>query len=614
MMKKILSILAASVMTMSALTGAMTASASEVATGQCGDNVTWTLDSEGVLTISGEGNMYTGNWLSNNEFKTDVWTYLTHSEDIKKVIVEEGVTSIGCGAFYQCKNLETAVIPSTIKKFDGRETYPTGRNSGDKMSFAFAECTSLKNLTLTEGMTSIGGHAFEDCTSLESVVIPSTITEWGNHSFNRCTSLKDITLKEGITIMGASAFRESAVESIVIPSTIESWPSDSHRDRALTEFGFDERGYAFRDCQNLKSVTFTPGLKLICNGAFYNCSNLKKVFIPASVTNLYYGFARCSGLEEVEIEEGSEMTQLSNYAFLECENLKTLEIPAGIEISYTNGRWGMGCDSLESIYLHNKNIVNFFSYTPNDTVTYYCYPDSETYNTMQNRSFAVKDITGILSQTINNFNSALDEAKGKAESSFTPESYERLKTVIENVGEYGEDSNILSMKADTAKIREALDSLVKKPTEPSKNPSSSNNQTSDNNKKPTAVTPTKVTRNPGAVAKEKKAALKAMKQAKLNSLKVKSKSKRKINVTWKKVKKAKGYEVQVSTNKKFKKSKIIFKKDVKNTKLTIKNKKIKSKKTYYVRVRAYAVYKDTNNKTVKVYSKWNKQLRKVKVK
>ncbi len=133
--------------------------------------------------------------------------------------------------------------------------------------------------------------------------------------------------------------------------------------------------------------------------------------------------------------------------------------------------------------------------------------------------------------------------------------------------------------------------------------------------KPSAVpTPNKTTRNPAAVKKDKAAAKKAMKQAKLTSLKVKSKAKKKINVTWKKVKKATGYQVQVSTNKKFKKSKIIFKKDLKKTKLTIKNKKIKSKKTYFVRVRAFATYKDTNNKTIRVYSKWNKQLRKVKTK
>lgn len=137
-------------------------------------------------------------------------------------------------------------------------------------------------------------------------------------------------------------------------------------------------------------------------------------------------------------------------------------------------------------------------------------------------------------------------------------------------------------------------------------------KTTSNSKKTNAST--KATRSPSIVAKDKKAAQKAMKQAKIKKLTVKSRAKKKINVTWKKVKKAVGYEVQVSTNKKFKKSKIVLRKFTSKKKLTIKNKKIKSKKTYYVRVRAYATYKNTNNTTIKVYSSWNKKLRKVKVK
>ena len=105
-----------------------------------------------------------------------------------------------------------------------------------------------------------------------------------------------------------------------------------------------------------------------------------------------------------------------------------------------------------------------------------------------------------------------------------------------------------------------------------------------------------------------------MNQAKLTKLKVVSKAKKKITVKWNNVKGAKGYEVQVSTNKKFKKSKIILKKkNVKKLKVILKSKKIKSGKTYYVRVRAFATYKD-NGVTKRINSSWNKKLRTVKVK
>ena len=106
---------------------------------------------------------------------------------------------------------------------------------------------------------------------------------------------------------------------------------------------------------------------------------------------------------------------------------------------------------------------------------------------------------------------------------------------------------------------------------------------------------------------------KAMNQAKITKLTVKSKAKKTIVVKWNKVKNAKGYQVQVSTKKTFKKL-IINKKSVKKNKITIKNKKLKKGKKYFVRVRAYATYKNSKGITKKAYSSWNKKLRTVKIK
>ena len=119
-------------------------------------------------------------------------------------------------------------------------------------------------------------------------------------------------------------------------------------------------------------------------------------------------------------------------------------------------------------------------------------------------------------------------------------------------------------------------------------------------------------RKASRIAVKAKEAQKAMKQAKITKLKVKSKSKKTINVTWKKVKKATGYQVQVSTSKKFKK--LVYDKHTSKKALKIKKAKFKSGKKYYVRVRAYAAYTNIENKRVRVYSAWNKKLRKVKVK
>ncbi len=181
---------------------------------------------------------------------------------------------------------------------------------------------------------------------------------------------------------------------------------------------------------------------------------------------------------------------------------------------------------------------------------------------------------------------------------------------LEIYNEYGDTkldspidlTDIYFLMGDTMTVKIKVSGYVKN--------APSNNTTA---KKPTVNT-TKKTRSADQVKKDKAAAKNAMKKAKIKTVNAKSKAKKKINVSWKKVKKAKGYEVQVSTNKKFKKSKIVFKKLTTKKKLTIKNKKIKSKKTYYVRVRAYATYKDKNFKTQKMFSAWSKKVAKVKVK
>ena len=211
----------------------------------------------------------------------------------------------------------------------------------------------------------------------------------------------------------------------------------------------------------------------------------------------------------------------------------------------------------------------------------------------------------------------LAEAIKKAEEidtgKYTEATVAELAKAIEAAKEVTDEAPIEDINKALTALNNAIKALAEKQS-PTKQDPTKQDPTKPSVTKP-SVAPTtgsKATRSPEAVKKDKAAAKKAMKQAKITKLTAKSKAKKKINVTWKKVKKATGYQVQVSNKKNFKK--VIFKKDLKKTKLTIKSKKIKSKKTYYVRVRAYATYKDKNNKTVKVYSKWNKKLRKVTVK
>ena len=608
---KFISLLASMAMAVTALTGAMSVSA-ETDSGDCGE-VKWSFDSStGKLTISGEGEMaspYDGDvvGLGVQYFEfckdfSDIYTYKKHKEDIKEVVIEKGVTSVGFCAFYQMPNLETVVLPSTITKFctatpGGADTY---------YCYSFAKCAKLKNLTLTEGMTAIGGLAFYGCTSLESVRIPTTIdtssvsalnpkTQWGVQTFADCTSLKNITLPEGLTGIGAQAFENTAVESVVIPSTVQNWcefPPGNNTSYS---------NYAFRRCAKLSSVTFKEGLKTIWGQPFEECPLLKKLFIPASVTDIDYAF-QCKGtgtssFEEIAFEDGSQLTEIGPSAFVYCDKLKVLEIPENV-VSYSINS-PLASASIENVYLYSEKKSSSVGLPLNNVKKVYCFKDTEVYDKLLNEQHIIPgDISELITAALDELNAAVKEANKYSEKDYTAESYGVLKALLDKAATKNEKSHVLGMRYLTEDINSAVKALVKKPAQDSVKPGAT--KPSNDNK----ITNTK--------SQAQKNAENAMKQAKITKLTVKSKAKKKITVTWKKVSKANGYQVQVSTNKKFKKSKIILTKTTSKKKITIK--KLKSKKTYFVRVRAYATYKDSNGKPQKVYSSWIKKTRKVKVK
>ena len=204
-----------------------------------------------------------------------------------------------------------------------------------------------------------------------------------------------------------------------------------------------------------------------------------------------------------------------------------------------------------------------------------------------------------------------DSTSIKRQNNYSDNQWSYFKAAYDKlVDVYNDSSANDNLRATAINNLKAAISYLGSSVDPSK--IVSKNPSTTNTPKPTTKTPTKTTRDPKLVKKDKTAAKKAMKQAKITKLTAKSKAKKKITISWKKVKKATGYQVQVAAKKNFKK--IVFKKFINKTKLTVKSSKIKSKKTYYIRVRAYKTYKDKNGKAQKVYSKWVKKIRKVKVK
>ena len=534
-MKKILSILAAAVMTASALTGAMTASASEVATGKCGENVTWTLDSEGVLTISGEGQMYGTGDSDRYIYTYRNWKYYYYASQIKEVVIEEGVTFIGPSAFGNVGNSSNKVAYPNLKKI----TLPSTIEVIGQAAFY---ATVIENLTVPENVKKIYPYAYS-YSPIENAIINDGVYLCAS-SFSDCDNLKEVTV-------GANVYYGHGA----------GWGSENHSETV-----------------------------------FMDCTAFEKITILGSGT---------VGQRFTTIEKG-----LPNTMCYGCKSLKEVSIL---------------CSDLEYIGEANTTSVNNETFPTTGTdITYYVYKDSKTEATLKKAGYlkdaerdkAANYVHIASPEELKELEEAIKEAEAVEADKYTDETVSVLNEAVESAKPLleNEKSTMEDVSSAAEAIKNAITALKEKPA-PTKPITDTSKKPSGNQTKPTAAKPsisTKVTRNAKVVAKDKKAAQKVMKQAKLNSLKVKSGAKKKISASWKKVKKAKGYEVQVSAKKNFKK--VIFKKDLNKTKLTIKNKNIKSKKTYYVRVRAYAAYKDANNKTVKVYSKWNKQLRKVKVK
>ena len=176
----------------------LSASAADIVdSGTCGENLTWTFDSDGLLTISGTGPMVDNNDNSPFYYKRDT---------IRSVVVGIGVTSIGDNAFSCCSSLTNITIPEGV----------TSIGHG-----AFYSCSSLTNVTIPESVTSIGDGVFSSCGNLTSVVLPSYVNTFGRSVFQRCTNLKSVQIPNGVTTIGSNMFERCRNLTLVaIPSSV----------------------------------------------------------------------------------------------------------------------------------------------------------------------------------------------------------------------------------------------------------------------------------------------------------------------------------------------------------------------------------------------------------
>ena len=306
MKKRLLSFVLA-VLMIASLLPATALAADIVDSGTCGAEVTWTLDSDGVLTISGTGAM--------KEYDPYKAPWYGSSSRVKSAVIAEGVTSIGGKAFLDCTSLTSVTIPDSV----------TSIGSG-----AFSYCKSLTSVTIPDSVTSIGSSAFSYCKSLTSVTIPNSVTSIGGAAFNGCSSLTSVTIPDSVTSIGEWAFFGcSSLTSVTIPDSVTS----------IGE-------YAFYNCSSLTSVTIPNSVTSIGEYAFYNCSSLTSVAIPDSVTSIgEYAFYNCRSLTSVTIPDS--VTSIGDDAFSNCKSLTSVTIPDSVT---SIGDFAFSyCESLTSV-------------------------------------------------------------------------------------------------------------------------------------------------------------------------------------------------------------------------------------------------------------------------
>lgn len=315
---------------------------SVIGSGTCGANVTWVLDGDGTLIISGTGAM--------DDFDDGSPEWDSISYKIKRVIINSGVTSVGNNAFYNYGSLESVTLSSTVTSIGERSFAETNNLKSINLPegltvikmLAFNE-SAIKSITIPSTVTTIEYAAFDSsqletisfaansrltqipekafnyCTNLESITIPDSVTSIGMRAFNGCFSLASVVLPGSLYQIGAYAFCQCEyLDSITIPGSVRVWGENS-----------------FQACSSLTSVTVCDGVTAIPDAAFRDCPYLSNVSLADSVTKIgvsafFIDTNDASGsLQSIALP--GNLTSISSYAFYGQNNLTTLTIPGGVE-------------------------------------------------------------------------------------------------------------------------------------------------------------------------------------------------------------------------------------------------------------------------------------------
>ena len=380
----------------------------ETVSGTCGPSLTWSLDTDtGVLTISGSGKM--------SSFFIDPIPWYDYRDSITSVILCDGVTTVGWCAFKDCRVLTTVSIPASLRQIEGLSStfenclsltafqvdsgnecfssrdgvlmdqaqtkllrYPAGKTETayvipegiEEINDEAFIGAALAEVTIPEGVTTVGVQAFYNCEAMKSVTIPASVRFIEGYSFgyhydaetnDTYVTLEDFTIC-GYEDTAAQRYADNEGFSFVSLGAMPT-VSGSCGDNLtwtlnpgtglLTVAGSGDMWTFESECEvswdnyreKITSVSLPDGLTNVGAYAFYNCIGLTGVTIPDSVTKIEYrAFNGCTGLTDVRFPRS--LKAIGKEAF--CgSGLTAAELPEGLTTIGTQAF--CGCAYLTSV-------------------------------------------------------------------------------------------------------------------------------------------------------------------------------------------------------------------------------------------------------------------------
>lgn len=232
--------------------------------------------------------------------------------DLTYVVMSDSIKTIGLGAFGGCKTLKTVLLSNNLSEIS---------------EWAFNYCGSLTSIDIPKSLNKIGGSAFSQ-TGLKNFCINSDYIEIGNNCFDYCNNLESVDIEcDRLKLAKQSFYNCNKLKNVKLEGKIDDLPQE-----------------LFRECKELTSISLPNSISIIGESCFNGCSNLVGIVFPSNLKQIgSYAFSDCASLETVDFPDG--LKRIESGAFRRCRKLRKLSFPDNIE--YISGF--SECDGIEEI-------------------------------------------------------------------------------------------------------------------------------------------------------------------------------------------------------------------------------------------------------------------------